>query len=149
LDGKKCRTLKSDPNEGGSYVGQCPGISGYKLLVEEGDLRQNITVIRPDGRKASLELWNVVGSGFSSLGPKAEWRVRGSGRRLVPVALIVRYNVSNAEDSTKTTSYLAVSKITPAKICVTHSIKPGANANEEARRAADNAADKPCLEAGQ
>ena len=146
LGEKSCRTIKSDSSEAGSYVGLCGGVGGYKLQVEEGDLRQNIQVITPAGKKHSLDLWTVVGSSFSSLGEKAEWRVRTHRGKVVPVALIVRYNVSNAEDSTKTTSYLAVTKITRSKICVTEKIAPGAAANVTARAAADKSADKPCLE---
>src|SRR6478736_691441 len=101
LTGRQCKTLKSTSAEGGSYEGQCPGIAGYKLLVQEGDLRQNIVVITPSGKKQSLELWNVVSSSFSSLGEKAEWRMKGAGAKAIPVALIVRYNVANPEDSTK------------------------------------------------
>jgi hypothetical protein len=143
---KTCRTIKADETEGGSYIGICRGVGGYKLQVEEGDLRQNIEVITPTGQKHSLELWTVVGSSFSALGQKAEWRVKTQKGKVVPVALIVRYNLSNPEDSTKTTSYLAVAKITAAKICVTDKIAPGAGANVAARTAADQAADKPCLE---
>jgi hypothetical protein len=146
LSEKQCKTIRSNPNEGGSYVGICPGVAGYKLQIEEGDLRQNIQVIVPGGGKHSLELWSVVGSSFSSLGEKAEWRVKTQIGKPVPVALIVRYHVANPEDSTKGTSYLAVAKITPAKICVTDKIGPGKNANLTARTTADNAASKPCLE---
>lgn len=149
LDTARCRTLESNPSEAGYYLGQCPGVAGYKLLLEEGDIRQNITVVTPRGRKQSLDLWSVIGSSFSFVGQKAEWRVRKSGGKVVPVALIVRYNLSNPEDSAKGTSYLTVSKITANKICVTHKIPPGANANEEARRAADGAASRPCLKAEQ
>lgn len=149
LDGRQCRTLESDTSGAGYYRGECPGVARYKLQVEEGDIRQNITVITPRGQKHSLELWGVVGSSFSFVGKKAEWRVQRRGGKIVPVALIVRYNLSNPEDSSKGTSYLTVSKITADKICVTHKISPSANANEEARRAADNAASQPCLESGQ
>lgn len=149
LSTDKCRTLESDTSGAGYYRGQCPGVAGYKLLVEEGDIRQNITVVTPSGKEHSLELWNVIGSSFSFVGQKAEWRVQKKNGKTVPVALIVRYNLSNPEDSAKSTSYLTVSKITPGKICVTNKIPPSANANEEARRAADNSANQPCLEAGQ
>ena len=146
LDTKKCRTLQSSSSEGGSYFGRCPGISGYTLLLAEDDLRQTITVVTPRGTKHSLELWQVVSGGFSSLGPKAEWRMSRQKGKLVPVALIVRYNASeNPEDSNKTTSYLAVAKITAKEICVTDKISPGASANEDARRAADAATTKACL----
>jgi hypothetical protein len=149
LDGRGCRTLESSTSGAGYYKGQCPGVAGYKLLVEEGDIRQNITVVTPRGRQHSLDLWSVVGSSFSFVGKKAEWRVQRRGGKLTPIALIVRYNLSNPENSSEGTSYLTVSKITASKICVTHKIPPSANANVEARRAADNAANQPCLEAGQ
>jgi hypothetical protein len=42
-------------------------------------------------------------------------------------------------------SYLAFAKITSNEICVTDKISPGPKANEDARRAADAAASKPCL----
>lgn len=146
LDAKKCRTLKLSSAEGGEYQGRCKGIAGYTLLVTEGDLRQNIEVVTPSGAKHSLDLWSVVSSAFSSLGPKAEWRVAKVKGKLSPVALIVRYNASeNPEDSTKITSYLAVAKITSSSICVTDKISPGPNANAEARTAADVSASKPCL----
>jgi len=146
LTGRQCKTLKSTSSEGGSYEGQCPGVAGYKLLVQEGDLRQNIIVITPRGEKQSLELWNVVGSSFSSLGEKAEWRMKGAGAKASPVGLIVRYHVANPEDSTKGTSWLAVVRISSAtsQICVTESIAPGADQNLKARAAADNSASKPC-----
>ena len=146
LGEKSCKTIKADSSEAGSYEAICRGVGGYKLQVEEGDLRQNIQVITPAGQKHSLDLWTVVGSSFSSLGEKAEWRVRTQRGKVVPVALIVRYNVSSPEDSTKTTSYLAVTKVTAAKICVTETIGPGADANVAARAAADKSAEKPCLQ---
>ncbi|HEX6728585.1 MAG TPA: hypothetical protein VF074_01170 [Pyrinomonadaceae bacterium] len=146
LAAKYCRTLQSTSEEGGSYTGRCRGVAGYNLIVEEGDLRTNIKVVPPRGGEKSLDLWTVVSSAFSSLGPKAEWRMTRRGGKLVPVALIVRYNASeNVEEPSKTTSYLAVTKITSQEICVTDKISPGLKANEEARRAADSAETKPCL----
>jgi hypothetical protein len=143
LGDKQCRTIKSAEAGDEGYEARCPGTAGYTLLLSEGDLRQNITVITPKGAKHSLDLWSVVSGGFSSLGPKAEWRIdKTSG----PVALILRYNASEDPDKPdKRTSYLAVTKITPTEICVTDKISPGPTANEDARRAADASSTKPCL----
>ncbi|HEX8772512.1 MAG TPA: hypothetical protein VF735_02835 [Pyrinomonadaceae bacterium] len=141
-----CRTVSVD-RESASYVERCAGIAGYKLDVETGDERMSISVIAPGGKKSELSYWQVITSAFSSLGNKAEWRVQKVGAKTVPVALIVRVNASeNPENPGKTTSYLAVAKITPQRTCVTDKIAQGARANEEARRAADSAASKPCLE---
>lgn len=147
LSQKACKTIMVDPGPGESSTQQCPGVAGYKLLVHEGDLRQSITVIKPDGSKHDLDLWNKVGGGgFSYVGPRAEWRVKRQRGKLTPVALIVRFEVSETADNpNKKTSYLTVSKITPAEICLTDSVRPSPNMNVEARRLADNAASKPCL----
>lgn len=140
LEGKGCKTLESNPNEGGSFLAECRGAAGYKLQVLEGDLRQSINVIDPFGRKTELHLWNVSG-GFSSLGQQAEWRMSGKA----PVALIVRFNVSeDPEDSAKTTSYLVVAKLTKDAVCVTEALKPTRSHNFEARKAADRSATRPC-----
>src|ERR1043165_51543 len=139
---KQCRVRKSAKSENDDFSARCPGVAGYKLISSEGDLRQNISVVTPKGEEHSLELWSVVSSGFSTVGPKVEWRLAKS----TPVALIIRYNTSeDAASPNKNTSYLAVAKITATDICVTDKISPGPNANEDGRRAADNATTKPCL----
>lgn len=146
LGDKDCRKIKSAEAGDDGYEGRCRGTAGYSLLLSEGDLRQNITVITPQGKQHSLDLWSVVSGGFSSVGPKAEWRVATENGKPVPVALIIRYNASeDPESPNKITSYLAVAKITLTSICVTDKISPGPKANEDARRAADAASTKPCL----
>ena len=144
LAASKCKTIKVD-KESGSSVQSCAGIAGYKLLVEDDDNRMSVTVVSSGGKKHSLNYWNVITHAFSSVGDKAEWRVKKEGQKVIPMALIVRINANEDPDSNKRTSYLAVAKITAQGICVTDKIKPGAKANEEARAAADSSADKPCL----
>lgn len=146
LGDKQCRVIKSAEAGDEGYEARCRGTAGYTLLLSEGDLRQNITVITPQGAKHSLELWDVISGGFSSVGPKAEWRIATQNKKSVPVALILRYNASeDPEKPDKRTSYLAVTKITPTEICVTDKISPGPTANEDARRAADASSSKSCL----
>ena len=142
VDARKCRTIKSSDKEAGDYLGSCSGTAGYMLLLAEGDLRQNVTVVTPLKKKHSLDLWTVVSSAFSSVGNTVEWRTV----KRKPVALILRYNASeDPEKPDKKTSYLVVTKITANEICVTDKVSPGTKANEEARRLADEAATKPCL----
>lgn len=149
LDGANCKTLESSEEGGGWYKGRCKGLGGYDLLIMEGDLRQTITVVDPKKTEHPLELWNTVSSGFSSLGSKAEWRIQKQGNKPVPIALIVRFNASeDPEHPEKNTSYLVVSKITATTSCVTDVIKPQANANELARKLADQAAKKACKPIG-
>lgn len=145
LDTKTCKTLESDEEGSGWYKGQCAGTAGYQLQVTEGDLRQSINVVTPQGKVHELDLVGKVSNGFSALGEKAEWRMQKQGSSTQPIALIVRYNASeDPEDSSKITSYLVVSKVTKQSICVTDIVKPQANANEKARQLADKASTRPC-----
>ncbi|MBK8454995.1 MAG: hypothetical protein WAQ53_06550 [Thiofilum sp.] len=145
LNTPTCKTLESDEEGSGWYKGQCKGIAGYSLQVTEGDLRQSINVVTPQGKVHELDLISKVSSGFSALGEKAEWRMLKQGSSTQPIALIVRYNASeDPEDSSKITSYLVVSKVTKQSICVTDIVKPQAKANEKARQLADKASTRPC-----
>lgn len=145
LGGKSCKTTQHD-EESGSITQICSGVGGYKLEVSEGDLRQTVTIIAPNRKQYPLDLISNVSGGFSSVGPKAEWRVRKQGKKVIPIGLIVRFNASeDPADSSKVTSYLTVSKITARAACLTNIIKPGPQQNEQAQQAADIAATQPCL----
>ena len=135
-----CRTISSDASGAGSYEGECTGTGGYKIRLLEGDIRQTLDIITPGKKKFELNFWGFY-SGFSSIGEKIEWRTKAG----IPVALIARYNVANAEDSTKKgTSYLMISKISKTESCVVDVIMPGPKQNEDARVSADAASTKPC-----
>lgn len=145
ISSSKCKTIEVD-KETGSSTQRCAGIAGYKLLVLDDDARQSITVVTPDGKKHPLDLWEVVTHAFSSLGKKAEWRVTRDKGKVSPVALIVRVNASeDVEHPNRLTSYLVVVKVTLEKICVTHKIPPGAEANANGRGAADSSQTAACL----
>lgn len=137
---KSCKTLRTVPEEGAEYEGECPGVGGYKLHLLEGDLRQSIDVITPAKKTHQLDYWHIFAA-FSYIGDRIEWRMKGR----TPIALIARLNASqNPKDPEKQTSYLVVSKITKEDICVTDVIKPSRTQNVEARKAADSASSRPC-----
>ena len=136
-----CRRVEQN-EETGDTTSRCPGTAGYALLVHDWDARMTIDVVAPDGRTHRLRYSGVITSAFSSLGPRAEWRMR-NGK---PIALIVRVNAfENPDTPSRATSYLAVAKITPGETCVTDRIPPAANANEAAQRAADRSSSRPCM----
>lgn len=135
-----CRTISSNPDEAGSYEGECSGVGGYKVRLLEGDIRQSLTIVTPAKKKQELNFWGFYG-GFSAIGEKIEWRTKKG----VPVALIARYNVAGGDDSSKSTSYLMISKISRTESCVTDVVEPMAKQNEKARELADLAPTKPCM----
>lgn len=134
-----CRTISSNPDEGGSYEGECRGAGGYKVRLIEGDIRQTLNIITPARKKFELDFWRFYG-GFSYIGEKIEWRMK----KTAPVALIARFIVADPENSAKNTAYLMVSKISKTAACVTDVVEPQANQNEKARELADLAMSKPC-----
>jgi hypothetical protein len=137
---KDCKPTKESTD--GGYVGLCNGTGGYKLKFMEGDLRQTLNVITPGKKEVELNLWSTVSSGFSSIGEKVEWRMKGT----VPMSFIVRFNASeNPDDSTKITSYLVVVKLAKTSACITDIVKPSKTQNLEAQKLADAASKKPCL----
>ncbi|HZF33862.1 MAG TPA: hypothetical protein VE914_08680 [Candidatus Angelobacter sp.] len=145
IAGAACATIAVDA-ETGATTRRCPGIAGYSLLVQDDDARMSIVVVAPDGGRHPLEYWQVVTTAFSTLGEKAEWRVKPQSGKPVPIALIVRVYADESSDPNVATPYLAVAKITPQAACVIARIAPGADMNGQARLVADGAAEKPCLE---
>lgn len=137
-----CELLELQRDEGGYSVHRCPGEAGYWLKRTEADGRQDLALAARDGREHGLNLPGMVGGGFSTLGPRVEWR--GPGGR--PSAMIVRYAV--VEDPAapeRPTSYLAVARLGPGAPCVIGKVPPGPGQNAAARRLAE--AGGPCLPA--
>ncbi len=140
----KCKLVKEDVEY---QEEKCPGVAGYALLSIYSDQRQSITVVNPQGKEQPLNYWEVITPAMSHIGEKAEWRVVKEGAKVTPKALIVRVTTAPHVQTGKIASYLAVAKIGPAATCVTDRIEPGPQANEQARKAADASASKPCLKA--
>src|SRR5215204_194348 len=139
LTGSDC-SIRIDSTVPGVGSGICRGVGDYKLKILSDDERMSVNVIAPDAQQFELDFWDYFGN-FSSIGERAEWRMKGKR----PVAVIIRYDVADrGVDDDKRTSYLMVSKISATESCVVAIVKPGKNQNAEARRLADSAAAKPC-----
>jgi len=140
---RKCRLIAASGEPGDEDGLSCHGPAGYALLALSNDLRATVNVVAPDGNETPLEFYNVITGHFSSLGPRAEWRVGEDG---APYALIVRVSASeDPEHPDKKTSYLAVARIGPEAICVTDRIDGGPDDNARARLAADKSHTRPCI----
>ena len=144
IDAEHCQvTLEDEPP---TSLLACPGPSGYTLEAHDADARVTVSILLPEtegqDRERPLEFWRIITGSFSSLGPRAEWRLQG-GR---PLAMIVRVNAyEHPEEPDKTTSYLAVAKITADATCVVAKVPPSAEQNVEARQIADTSAGRACL----
>ena len=147
LGGGSCRREidKSDPNETPYLL--CRGIAGFALIVRLVDAgRQSIDVVDPAHQVHPLSYDEFVTRSMSAVGDKAEWRVLMKRGKPVPFALIVRVLAHEDDDTPEkvTSTYYAVTKITPEKICVTDRVREGVRSEAEVRRIADSAPDRPC-----
>ena len=139
---KDCKVEELREDEDWS-VSRCAGPGGYGLMVDYGDARDDLRLVRPGGKPIELGLLQLNGGGFNSLGDAVEWRGSGAGAAFKPTALIVRNNaVESPERPEQPTGFLVV--IDLAQACVVAQIRPSAGHNEAARRIADGPK-QPCL----
>lgn len=143
LNSKDCAEVKPPSGEEASEM-VCAGVAGYRLNIHFGEGREGLTVVDPSGRNHPLDFTRLIASGFSALGLKAEWRMARKESQRVPIALIVRFWYET--ESGKEVSSLAVSKITPDRICLVEVIRPVSGQNVKARNSADQAGAARCME---
>jgi hypothetical protein len=139
-----CKT-QSVQVEGANSQQVCPGVHGFRLLLLDSDGRMSVTVVSPKGTRYPLDFWDKVTPHFSSVGKRAEWRIREQGAQTTPVAIILPLEISEDAETAAVTSYLVVARIDPGKTCVVGKFKNDAGSRIEARNAADSAAKMNCL----
>jgi hypothetical protein len=143
---KQCRkfdVLKIGDNEyAASRV--CAGRGGYKVSINESDLRATLTVgktSRQAGREpAALDRYGA----FNDYEDTVEWR---SGRNGKPFAIIVGWSFADNENADaagrpKSARLLVVMRLPPGPVCKVAYVDRAANddANVLARKAADDIA---------
>ncbi|MCF1743792.1 hypothetical protein [Paradevosia shaoguanensis] len=138
LDLDQCTVLGAD-DFGAQYA--CPGYKGIPMFVAEGDLRFMVSYGfgAPDAKAASQTL-----PPFNTVAPNIEWRVSNITGGWKPFATIVRYLLDDDENEpVKKRQVLVVTKISDKGTCQIAWVDAKANsdANELARKAADEKAD--------
>jgi hypothetical protein len=94
---KQCRTLEEPTDHNLTLLRRCPGVAGYKFLLEWDDDALTISMVNPRGKKFDLGLREMFTDvkPYADLRAKAEWRVKREHGTVVPVALIVRVDPMN------------------------------------------------------
>ncbi|WP_315716050.1 MULTISPECIES: hypothetical protein [unclassified Bradyrhizobium] len=138
---KDCRTI-GGKQEDDSSTETCPGKDGLILLVNEGDLRQTVSVgrnVRAAAKEPAAQTWFGP---FNSAGNAVEWRL-ADGK---PFAIIQRWQIADNDDQgskgPKDKPMLVVTRLPPGPVCHVAYVDAAANsnANELARQAADQTA---------
>jgi hypothetical protein len=112
---ENCKVTASSNEGDGWSESACTGTSGYSLGINSGDLRDNVIVNTPSGKKIDLDIWALGGGGFSWVGPTADWRVHGPNQDVH--ALIFRRHMT-MDDQGHENNTLVVVKIQGDLACV-------------------------------
>lgn len=134
------------PDDG--FVHVCPGIGNLIVLNSEGDLRETVSVGRTRTAAAKEPAAQHWFGPFSSTTNTVEWRHPKGG---APFAIIQRWHLADASDPDKdgrprTKQMLVITRLPPGAVChVAYvDVKANADANEVARRAANDARSFDC-----
>ena len=138
---KACRMIGKPNEDDGSSTRVCPGKSGLVVLINEGDLREVVSVGRNRAAVAREPAAQAWFGPFSSTGDTVEWRAAGSK----PFAIIQRWQIADNSEQDKrggpvSRAMLAVTRLPPGEVCHVAYVDVAANpnANELARQAADD-----------
>jgi hypothetical protein len=138
-----CRVFGAGNGVDDSATRICPGKAGLVVLVSEDDLRETVSVGRNRATAAREPAAAAWFGPFSSTTTTVEWRAL-DGK---PFAIIRRWHLADNSDEDKNgrpvaKPMLAVTRLPPGAVChVAYvDVKANANANELARKAADEIA---------
>jgi hypothetical protein len=138
---KKVDAAKDGEGDWSTWL--CPGIGGYIVRVTEDDLRMTVSIGRNLKAAANEPASKHQFAPFNSAHDTLEWRM-AKGQ---PFATIQRWFLADVENSDKSgkpgqAAMLIVTRLSPAchVAYVDVSANAGANANELARKAADERA---------
>ncbi len=142
IDLKKCKQTEKADNEVFAGAWHCKGYGGYDVFIRSGDDRDSVAFGKSDDKNCSgMKSFNH----FNAAGSKIEWRVKDAK----PIAAILRWTVSLEPDSTKQGTWLVVNKLDNGSACQMHYVNGSfPNANDAARKAADEKADGFVCETG-
>lgn len=140
---KDCRQIGKPGELDGSTTRVCPGRNGLLVLVAEDDLREVVSVGRNRKLAAEEPAAKVWFGPFNSSETTVEWRASGAK----PFAIVQRWHIADGTDLDKqgrpnTKAMLVVTRLPPGPVCHVAYVDAVANpnANELARKAADEAA---------
>jgi hypothetical protein len=140
---KNCHVTSAGNGVDGSTIRVCPGKAGLQIVITEDDLRESVSIGRT---RAAADKEPAAGASFGPFNfttNTVEWRA-ADGK---PFAIIQRWHIADNSDEGKdgrpiAKPLLAVTRLAPGAVChiAYVDVKANPNANELARKAADETA---------
>ena len=140
-----CAEIHEDPESGGRTL-ECPGLGGYRLVVDRGDRGDNL-VIERGASSMQVMLTTTVALMFNAPLRSVEWRYRLVEGRTRPHALIVAMRGEAGTTPELGYDRLVAIRVGPERSCVLGVVEAGhPQARELVLRMADSSDD--CRPAG-
>jgi hypothetical protein len=140
---KDCRVKSAGNGVDDSTIRVCPGKAGLVVVISEDDLREAVSVGRSRAAADKEPAAEASFDPFNSTTNTVEWRAL-DGK---PFAIIQRWHIADNADQDEdgrpiAKPMLAVTRLAPGPVChVAYiDVKANPNANELARKAADESA---------
>ena len=140
---KDCRVRSAGNGVDDSTIRVCPGKAGLVVVISEDDLRETVSVGRNRAAADKEPAAQSRFGPFNSTTNIVEWRAFGGK----PFAIIQRWHIADNADQDRESRpiakpMLAVTRLPPGPVChVAYiDVKANPNANELARKAADESA---------
>ena len=140
---KDCRVKSANTGVDDSTIRVCPGKAGLMVVISEDDLREAVSVGRSRAAADKEPAAQASFGPFNSTTNTVEWRAL-DGK---PFAIIQRWHIADNSDEGKdgrpiAKPLLVVTRLAPGPVChVAYiDVKANSNANELARKAADETA---------
>jgi hypothetical protein len=140
---KDCRVTGAGNGVDDSTIRVCPGKAGLVVVISEDDLREAVSVGRSRAAAAKEPAAQSWFGSFNSTTSTVEWRTL-DGK---PFAIIQRWHIADNADEDENgrpiaKPLLVVTRLPPGAVChvADVDVKANANANELARKAADESA---------
>jgi hypothetical protein len=140
---KDCRVKNAGNGVDDSTIRVCPGKAGLMVVISEDDLREAVSIGRSRAAADKEPAARSWFGPFNSATNTVEWRT-ADGK---PFALIQRWHIADNSDEGKdgrpiAKPLLVVSRLAPGAVChiAYIDVKANPNANELARKAADETA---------
>jgi hypothetical protein len=137
---RDCRVTSAGNGVDDSTIRVCPGKAGLIVLISEDDLRETVSVGRNRATAREEPAAQTWFGPFNSTTNTVEWRAL-DGK---PFAIIQRWHIADNNDQDKDSRpiakpMLAVTRLPPGPVCHIDfvDVKANPNANELARKAAD------------
>ena len=121
----------------------CKGIEGYSLLLTGDGPKPEIYLIKPQGQRQPVEIWNPNDPGFLGVGSLITWEVVHVPQK--SVALIFRPEIERRPDYSYFGGYDVIVRVHPGPVCMVGSVPNGSTSTMLSHGIAQSPQKRPCL----